>query len=63
MPDIDMCKGTDCEARGRCYRHVAKPNGAYQWWMMDVPGKDESCEFYWPMFRVVDATKKEKPNA
>lgn len=56
MADITMCRGTGCAVKGRCYRHVAKPSDLRQSWFLETPGKDETCEAYWPMFREIDET-------
>lgn len=46
MPDITMCKGTNCPQREKCYRFTAKPSD-YQSWFMEPPIKDGKCDYYW----------------
>lgn len=49
MPDIAMCKGTDCPFKDKCYRANAKPDPYWQSWFMEVPydKNTNSCEHYW----------------
>lgn len=46
MPDITMCKGTDCPFTESCYRFTAKP-GEYQSYFVEPPVKDGKCIMYW----------------
>jgi len=47
MPDITMCKGTDCPQKENCYRFTANPNEYRQSYFMTPPIKDSKCEYYW----------------
>jgi len=47
MADITMCSGDGCSTKESCYRFKAPVNELYQSYFMDVPGKDESCNYYW----------------
>ena len=50
MPDITMCKGTECPVKEKCHRFTAKPD-EYQAYFLDIPGKTEdnkfTCNMYW----------------
>lgn len=47
MPDITLCKGTDCPQKEKCYRYTAKPNEYRQAYFINPPIKDGKCEMYW----------------
>jgi hypothetical protein len=47
MPDISMCKGTDCPIASTCRRYTARPNPYRQAYFTEVPFKDGKCEMYW----------------
>lgn len=49
MPDIAMCSGEGCSVKETCTRHMAEPNEFYQSFFMNPPGKDETCDYYWPV--------------
>ena len=58
MPDIAMCKGTDCPLKNECYRFLATPSEYRQSYFVPPPIKDGVCDEFW------DAKpKKEKQNA
>jgi len=44
MPDITMCKGTDCKLRDECYRYTAIPSEYRQSWFIEVPFKNNECD-------------------
>ena len=48
MPDITMCKGTNCPKRDSCYRHTAEANPYRQSYFVDAPYDKENdlCEYY-----------------
>jgi hypothetical protein len=46
MPDITMCKGEDCSVKEQCYRFTAHPTTDWQAYFIEVPGHDESCEYF-----------------
>ena len=46
MPDITMCKGTNCPVSTKCRRFMAKAD-PYQSYFTEVPYKDDKCEYYW----------------
>lgn len=50
MPDITMCKGTDCPLKENCYRFTATP-GEWQWqsWFAEPPIEGEDCEYQMPL--------------
>lgn len=48
MPDITMCSGDGCEAKGRCYRHIAPYNPEWQAFFTEPPGDSDSCEYFIP---------------
>jgi hypothetical protein len=47
MPDITMCKGTDCPHKEKCYRFMAKPSEYWQSYFTEPPIKDGKCDMYW----------------
>jgi hypothetical protein len=47
MPDITMCKGTDCPYKETCYRYTAKSCEFWQSYFIEPPIKDGKCEMYW----------------
>ena len=52
MPDITMCKGTDCPLKDNCYRHNAKPSEFRQSYFVNAPlivehDKSISCDYFW----------------
>jgi hypothetical protein len=47
MPDITMCKGTNCPYKESCYRFTATPNEFMQSYFIEPPFKDNYCEMYW----------------
>jgi len=50
MPDITMCKGTECPVKEKCFRFTAKSD-EHQSYFVDVPGKLEgnkfTCSYFW----------------
>ena len=50
MPDITMCKGSDCPLAFNCYRHTAKSNPYRQSYFAEIPWDEEKkeCEYYLP---------------
>lgn len=48
MPDITMCKGTDCPLKERCFRYKATPS-YFQSWFVDIPFDKQlnNCNQYW----------------
>lgn len=53
-----MCNGEGCSAKDSCHRHVANPSEFRQSYFMGTPGKDTSCEYYWPV--IVQKPKQSK---
>jgi hypothetical protein len=47
MADITMCSGDGCNAKESCYRFKAPVNEFRQSYFVEVPGKGESCNYYW----------------
>ena len=49
MPDMSMCKGTNCPLKETCYRHTAIANEFRQSYFFDVPFDEEKekCDYYW----------------
>lgn len=47
MTDITKCTGEGCKFKLQCYRFTA-PMGTYQSMFVEVPIKDEGCDYYWP---------------
>ena len=47
MADITMCSGDGCSTKESCYRFKAPVNEFRQAYFMGVPGKDETCNYYW----------------
>lgn len=45
MPDMEMCHGTDCPLRDRCYRYTAEPSFR-QSYFSTPPIKDGECEWF-----------------
>lgn len=50
MPDIAMCRGTDCPLAFNCYRHTAKANPYRQSYFFKPPWDEEAnnCDYYLP---------------
>jgi hypothetical protein len=48
MPDISMCKGTDCPKKEQCYRYTAEPDSHWQSYFTSPPTKDGECGYFWP---------------
>ena len=46
MPDITMCKGTNCPVSTKCRRYTATPS-KMQSWFTEIPFKDGKCDMYW----------------
>ncbi len=47
MPDIAMCKGTDCPLKNECYRFLATPSEYRQSYFVTPPIEDEKCIEFW----------------
>jgi hypothetical protein len=47
MADITMCHGIGCPQKGKCRRFTALAD-KYQGWFMDVPWKDDHCDYFIP---------------
>lgn len=47
MADIAKCRGTNCTVKDTCYRYTTKADEYYQVYMVEVPGHNEKCEYYW----------------
>jgi len=48
MPDISLCKGTNCNIKDNCYRFKAKPSEFRQSWFFNSPNIDPlNCDYYW----------------
>ena len=46
MPDISMCKGTNCPLKETCYRHKATPSD-WQSYFTEPPVKEDgTCDHY-----------------
>ncbi len=59
MPDISMCKGTNCTIKETCYRYKAIPSD-WQSYFTESPIKDnKTCDYYLELF---DITKLKKEN-
>ena len=60
MPDISMCRETECPLRQSCYRNEAsgtKPSEHWQAWFVgyiSMMWATEKCEWYWPVETKVD---------
>ncbi len=50
MPDMSMCKGTDCPLKDTCYRYKAIASEFRQSYFFDLPynKEEEKCDYYWP---------------
>lgn len=46
MADITMCKGTNCPLKEKCYRYRAKVNPYSQSYFMEIPYKENRCEYF-----------------
>lgn len=49
MPDITMCKGTDCPLKKHCYRHMAKPSQLQSWFVTPPVKDDGTCDRFWDL--------------
>ena len=47
MPDITMCKGTDCPKKKECYRFLATASEYRQSFFITPPYKDGACTEFW----------------
>ncbi len=47
MPDITMCKGTDCPFKQRCYRAQADPTPLRQSYFVTPPFRNGQCDHFW----------------
>jgi hypothetical protein len=47
MPDIAMCKGTDCPLKNECYRFLATPSEYRQSYFVTPPIEDGKCIEFW----------------
>jgi hypothetical protein len=60
MPDIAMCTNTACPLADSCYRKQAKPNEYYQAYHpfeYKIGLNGAECEYFEPMFKVVNSNK------
>lgn len=52
MPDISMCKGTNCKRRFECYRYTADANPYRQSYFGVVPVRvvkgGQVCDYFYP---------------
>jgi len=46
MPDISMCRNTECPQRKKCYRFMAVPNPGRQFYNAYHPDKDSKCKSF-----------------
>ena len=53
MSDITMCSGEGCSAKESCHRFTAPVSEHRQSYFMKVPGKDESCNYYWKSIKAI----------
>ena len=56
MPDISLCRNTNCPLRNNCYRFTAKPDEfrqAYGSFTYDYETK--SCDHYWARYEEAKA--------
>ena len=55
MPDITMCKDSECPQAETCYRFTAKPLGDWQSYFAESPRVGRfidvgiGCGYYWPV--------------
>lgn len=56
MPDITMCRGTDCPKRKKCYRFMAKPNEYRQSYFVATPRDGKECNYFY----LIQGVKNEK---
>jgi hypothetical protein len=47
MPDIAMCKGTDCPMKNECYRFLATPSEFRQSYFVIPPIENGVCQEFW----------------
>jgi hypothetical protein len=47
MPDIAMCKGTDCPLKNECYRFLATPSEYRQSYFVIPPIENGECQEFW----------------
>ena len=47
MPDITMCKGTNCPKKNECYRFLATPSEYRQSYFIDPPYEKDKCDEFW----------------
>lgn len=47
MPDITMCKGTNCPKKNECYRFLATPSEYRQSYFIDPPYEKDKCGEFW----------------
>ena len=62
MPDITMCKGTNCPLKEKCYRYTAKPNKYWQSWFYEAPVKNGKCDHFWEDKKCNAVTAERKQN-
>jgi len=47
MSDITKCAGKKCKVKNKCHRFTAPANEYWQAYFGGVPGKDETCDYFW----------------
>ena len=47
MPDISMCKNTECPLKNTCYRFIATPSEYLQSYGDFKYDEKNGCDYYW----------------
>lgn len=47
MPDISMCKNTECPLKDTCYRFTATPSEPVQSYSDFKYDEKKGCDYYW----------------
>ena len=53
MPDISMCKVSDCPLSDTCYRFTATPEPLGQFYLIPVDYLEGNCDLYWSINPVI----------
>ena len=48
MPDITMCRDSECPKQTSCYRALAKPSFRQSYFADSPRVHKEECSYYWP---------------
>lgn len=58
MPDISMCKNTECPLKDTCYRFTATPSEPVQSYSDFKYDEKKGCDYYWKIKKKIKKNER-----